>query len=193
VESSNPRTGLAVTAAGGILTAISVYQPWYGVGFTPAAVDAAQQQIAALPGLSTYAARFGAEASTLTGHSVVGLSAHQALHQISIVLLLIAGVAILFSLIGLAGARPQPPVESGPLIAAVGAIGALLVAFRMISPPNSAPELITLSLRPGALMALVGCAAIVGGSLWSVRPASAPARAADPNATWSDLSGWTPS
>jgi hypothetical protein len=189
---SNSRTGLAVAAAGGIITAISVYQPWYGLAFTQAAVSEVQQQTASVPGLSQYANAFGAEASSFVGRSVVGLSAHQALHRISIVLLVIAGIAILASLVGLAAAHPQPPMESGRLVAALGAVGALLVAYRMAMPPNPVPQYITLSLRPGVLMALVGCGAIVGGSLWSLRPepAAAPRDAA---ALWSDLSGWTPS
>jgi hypothetical protein len=198
MEPSSPRIGLAVTAAGGALTAFAVYQPWYGVGFTQAGVGAAEQQIAALPVLAPYAQQFGDAATTLVGHSVVGLSAHEALHQINVVLLLIAGVAILAALVGLASAAPQLSGELGQLVTALGIVGVILVAFRMIIPPNPMPDFITISLRPGAFLALAGCAAIAGGSLWARReaPTTAPApgaEPADPNQLWSDLSGWTPS
>jgi hypothetical protein len=184
---------LAVTAAGGILTAISVYQPWYGIGFTPAALSFAQQQLSALPGLAPLGQRLNAAAPAFNGHPVADLSAHQSLHVISVLLLVIAGVAIAASLVALAGARPQLPSDSGGLLTAIGVLGGALAVFRMIVPPNPAPELITMSLRPGALMSLAGCAAIAGGSWWAGRTPAAAAPPQDLAAAWSDLSGWTPS
>jgi len=190
---ARPRIGLALSAVGGILTAISVYQPWYGLGFTPAAVGAAEQEISSVPGLSQYADRVGAAASTVTGHPLIALSAHQVLHHVSVALLVIGAAAILLSLIALASAAPVLPPQSGQLLAGLGLIGAILTAYRMIDPPNPAPGFFTLSLRVGPFLALVGCGAIVAGSLWPTRERVADEAPADPAGVWSELSGWTPS
>ena len=190
---ARPRIGLALSAVGGILTAISVYQPWYGLGFTPAAVGAAEQEISSVPGLSQYADRVGAAASTVTGHPLIALSAHQVLHHVSVALLVIGAAAILLSLIALASAAPAPPLQTNQLLAGLGVIGAILSVYRMIDPPNPAPGFITLSLRVGSFIALAGCAAIVAGSLWPTREPAADAAPADPAGVWSELSGWTPS
>jgi hypothetical protein len=193
MESTPPRIGQAVTAVGGILTAISVYQPWYGLGFTSAAVGAAELQIRSIPGLAPYAAGVGAQASTFAGHSVVGLSAHQVLHHISVVLLVIGAVAILAGLAGLVSTRVVLPVAAGQLLAALGFIGLLLTVYRMVSPPNPEPELITLTLKIGSVMSLIGCAAIMAGAVWPAHAAAASEAPADPAGVWSELSGWTPS
>jgi hypothetical protein len=53
--------------------------------------------------------------------------------------------------------------------------------------------LISLSLREGAWLALLGSLAIVAGGLWPrahTRPSSARETSFD--AAWSGLSGWTP-
>ncbi len=194
MDAQPSRTGLAVSAVGGIVAAISVYQPWYGIGITQAGVGAAEAQISSVPGLSRYAGTIGAAASGAVGRTIVSVSAHQALHQISVVLLIIAAAAILVSIIGLAGAEPSFAGQSGGGLVALGIIGALLTIFRMVDPPNGAPELITVTLRFGAFASLAGCAAIVVGAVWPAG-GSAPAvgEAGEAANVWSDLSGWTPS
>ena len=112
MDSQRTRIGLAVSAAGGVVTAISVYQPWYGIGITAAGAQAAEQEISSLPGLSQYAGRFGAAASAAVGTSTESASAHDALQQISVVLLVIAVAVIVVSIVGLAGAKPEFPGQS---------------------------------------------------------------------------------
>lgn len=196
MDPQRTRIGLAVSAVGGIVTAISVYQPWYGIGITQAGVGAAEQQISSLPGLSPWAAQFGAAASSAVGHTVVSVSAHQSLHQINVVLLIIAAATILVAIAGLAGAHPQFPGQSAGPVAALGLIGALLTIFRMVDPPNPMPEFLTLSLRIGAYTTLLGCGAIIAGALWPGAgrgAAAAPEAPGDGASVWSELSGWTPS
>ena len=101
MDADRPRIALAVSAIGGIVTAIAVYQPFYGLGITPAGVSVAAQAVSSVPGLSEYGGRIASEAAPLAGRSLVGVTAHQALHNISVALLVIAAVAIVVSLVGL--------------------------------------------------------------------------------------------
>jgi hypothetical protein len=194
VTSQPSRTGLAVSAVGDIVTAIAVYQPWYGIGITPAGASAAQQGISSLPGASAYAGTIGAAASAAVGRTVFSVTAHQALHQISIVLLIVAAAAILVSIVGLAGSEPSFAGSSASGVAGLGVIGALLTIFRMVDHLSDPLGYFTVSVRFGAFLSLLGCAAIVAGAVW---PTPADGEAADDPApsgeAWSQMSGWTPS
>ncbi len=193
MDADRPRIALAVSAIGGIVTAIAVYQPFYGLGITPAGVSVAAQAVSSVPGLSQYGGRIASEAAPLAGRSLVGVTAHQALHNISVALLVIAAVAIVVSLVGLVSTRPVLPADAGQLLVGIGFVGALLIVFRMVDRPDAAPELFTLTLRPGAYMALIGCAAIAAGGLWPARARTLVDAPAEPANVWSELSGWTPS
>jgi len=193
MDSEPTRIGLAISALGGVLTAFAVYQPFYGLAFTPAGISAASQEISSLPGLSSYADRFSAAASGLAGHTIAGVTAHQAFHVIGIALLVIAAVAILTALAGLVSTSPLLGPGAGQLLVGVGVIGALLIAFRMVSRPIGDNAFITLSLRPGAPLALAGCAAIAAGALLPERRDAADPEPAPDGDVWSGLSGWTPS
>jgi len=105
-----PRYGLLVSALGAIVLAVSVFLPWYGVSFTADGLAFAQQagdQAAAQFGnatLQSYMGEFHANLSSLAGHQFTALSAHQALKDLNVVLLLLAGVATVIALLALAGA-----------------------------------------------------------------------------------------
>jgi hypothetical protein len=193
MESEPSRIGLAVSALGGVLTAFAVYQPFYGLAFTPAAINAAGQQLGAIPGASQYAGSFTTMAAPLAGHDLVGVSAHQAFHVISVVLLVLAGAAILVALFGLASSKPVLGPGVRQLLLAAGAVGAVLTVFRMVVRPVGDGTFVQLSLRPGAYLALVGCLAIAGGALWPAARHDASEPASAGGDVWSDLSGWTPS
>jgi hypothetical protein len=195
-----PRYGLLISALGAIVLAVSVFLPWYGVSFTAAGIAFAQQagdQAAAQFGnatLQSYMGEYHATLSTLAGHQLTALSAHQALKDLNIVLLLLAGAAIVIALLALAGAgfssASAPDGHRAPLIL-LGIVAVLCVLFRIVDPPAPAGGFLALSLREGAWLALLGSAAIVVGSLWPERVG-----ASDPDAklesAWSGLSGWTP-
>lgn len=198
MEARASRTGLALSALGGMATAISVFLPWYGISFTRAAVDFATGAITRfLPQLngSSFVESLRAAGNAAAGHDVANVSAHQVLSHTSTVLLAIGGAAALFGVLSLAQGRPLVPNWAG-LMSLIGFAGAALVAWKMLSMPDPAPGLIKLSLKGGAYLALLGCLAIAGGALWprtlDAPKVSAPAPAGGDD-VWSELSGWTPS
>jgi hypothetical protein len=196
-----PRYGLLISALGAVVLAVSVFLPWYGVSFTAAGIAFAQQagdQAAAQFGnaaLQGYLGEYHATLSTLAGHQIMALSAHQALKDLNVVLLLLAGVAIVIALLALAGAgfssTSAPDGHRGPL-ALLGLIAAACVLFRILDPPAPAGGALALSLREGAWLALLGSAAIVVGAFWPERLGARTPSDAKLQSAWSELSGWTP-
>ena len=136
--------------------------------------------------------------STLAGHQITALSAHQALKDLNVVLLLLAGAAIVIALLALAGAgfssASSPDGHRGPL-ALLGLVAAACVIFRMVDPPTPAGGVLALSLREGAWLALLGSVAMVVGALLPEGLSARGASSSDAKklqGTWSELSGWTP-
>jgi hypothetical protein len=201
MAAERPRYGLLISALGAVVLAVSVFLPWYGVSFTAAGLAFAQQvgdQAAAQFGnaaLQGYLAELHANLSSLAGHQFIALSAHQALKDVNVVLLILAGLSIVIALLALAGAgfssASAPDGHRGPL-ALLGILATICVLFRMVDPPAPAGEFLTLSLREGAWLALVGSAAILGGALWPERFGARRRSEAKRGSTWSELSGWTP-
>jgi hypothetical protein len=194
-----PRYGLLVSACGAILLAISVFLPWYGLTFTASGVAFVQQvadQAASQFGNANLQALIGAQhanLSALAGHEFVAVSAHQALKNLNIVLLLLAGLAILDALVPLARGGGSVPNGGGAAVVVLGAVATVCVGYRMLSPPSPAGDLVSLSLREGAWLALLGSLAIVAGGLWpTTRAPSSAASEPTLDTTWSGLSGWTP-
>jgi hypothetical protein len=196
-----PRYGLLISSLGAIVLAVSVFLPWYGLSFTAAGLDYAQQagdQAAAQYGnatLQSYLGEFHANLASLAGHQFTALSAHQALKDLNVVLLLLAGVAIVIALLALAGAgfssASAPDGHRGPLVL-LGIVAALCVLFRIVDPPAPAGEFLALSVREGAWLALLGSAAIVAGALWPERSGASEHSDAKLENVWSEFSGWTP-
>ena len=181
------------------MLAVSVFLPWYGLAFTASGVAFVQQmasQLATQFGNATLQSYIGAQhasISALAGHEFAAVSAHQALKNLNIVLLVLAGLAILDALIPLA--RGASPISDGggAAVAVLGAVAVVCVLYRIVIPPSPAGELISLSLREGAWLALVGSLAIIVGGLWPRRGVtSSPAQETTFDAAWSGLSGWTP-
>jgi len=194
-----PRYGLLISALGAIVLAVSVFLPWYGVSFTAAGLTLAQQvgdQAAAQFGnaaLQSYMSMssFHANLSSLAGHQFMALSAHQALKDLNVVLLILAGLAIAVALIALAGPASASSSSDGhraPLLL-LGAVAAVCVLYRMVDPPSVEGNFLALSLREGAWLALLGSIAMMAGALW---PSSAVPSDAQLQRVWSELSGWTP-
>lgn len=189
---------LVVVALGAVLLAIAVFLPWYGVSFTAHGVAFVQQvgdQASAQYGnaaLKSYLGSFHATLAGLAGHEFVAVSAHQALKQINIVLLIVAGIGIVVALFGLAGPASSAEANRGAL-ALLGALAAALVLFRVLVPPTGDSQgLLALSVREGAWLALLGSVAMIGGALWPSRRAGKEPSQADLESVWSGLSGWTP-
>jgi hypothetical protein len=161
-----------ISALGAAVLAVAVFLPWYGVSVTAAGTASAQHDLVSVAqqygnaAFQTEASRVGAEFNSLAGRQLVTLSAHQVLKDIGPMLLVLAGVSLLASLLGLAGFTGLPWAGGGQ-IALAGSAAVLCVFFRMLEPPNPQTGLVSLSLKWGILLALLGAAAIVVGGLLS--------------------------
>jgi hypothetical protein len=194
-----PRYGLLLSAAGAIVLAVSVFLPWYGVSITADGIAFIQRvgnQFAAQFGnaqLQNMVGGLHADLGGLVGHQVTAVSAHQALTNISVLLLIVATAGILLALSGLARPEPGSAGSHGGPIALLGALAVACVLYRLVDPPSAASSLITLSLREGAWLALLGSLAMLAGGLFPHglgRGSSGSERS--PQDAWSELSGWTP-
>jgi hypothetical protein len=187
-----------VSALGAIVLAVSVFLPWYGVSFTPGGVALVQHvgdQVASQfgnPTLQTYVSGLHANLAGLAGHEFMALSAHQALKDLNVVLLVLAGLALLDALFPLARSAAPIPEGAGGSVVLVGSVATVCVLYRMVVPPTPAGELFTLSLREGAWLALIGSLTMVGAGLWPRFFPAAPAGETHVETVWSGLSGWTP-
>jgi hypothetical protein len=193
------RYGLVVSALGAVVLAVSVFLPWYGLSFTPTGIAFAQragEQFVTQFGNTAAQAQLGslhANLSALAGQQFVSVDAHQAFKSLSLVILALAGIALLDALFPLARAAGAVPDGAGRSVVLLGMACCGLVLFRMIDRPSPAGNLIALSLREGAWLALLGSLTMVIGGLWPryQRPVwnAGEARSTDPFAV---LSGWTP-
>ncbi|HTZ88111.1 MAG TPA: hypothetical protein VMB05_15700 [Solirubrobacteraceae bacterium] len=196
---SRPTYGLLVAAIGAILLAVAMFLPWYGVSITAHGIATAQQvseQVGQQFGNAALRSQLGnlhAGLNTLVGHEVTALSAHQALSKLNVVLLILAGLGILIALLALAGPAAASSEANRVPLALLGLIAAVCVVFRMVAPPSPAGDFVSLSLREGAWIALLGCACMTAGALWPSRTRAARSDDADASGNiWSELSGWTP-
>ncbi|HEY1450265.1 MAG TPA: hypothetical protein VGF47_04870 [Solirubrobacteraceae bacterium] len=191
--------GPALSLLGAILLAVAVFLPWYGVSFTAHSVAIAQQageQFATQYGNAALQSHLGALQSSLggiAGHEVFALSAHQALGTLNVVLLILAGLGILIALLALAGpAAAASEANRGPLVL-LGFAAAACVVFRMLDKPApAAGELLSLSLREGAWLALIGALCMGAGALLPRREPATSVPKPEAANVWSELSGWTP-
>jgi hypothetical protein len=164
--------GLLIAALGAAVLAVSVFLPWYGVGITAFGASSAQQELAGAAqqyGNSTFqteANQVGATFDSLAGRQLATVSGHDAVKDISRVLLLLAAISLLASLLRLAGVTDLFEAGGGQ-IALAGSVAALCVLYRMLAPPGTQTNLISLSLGWGIWLALLGAAAIVVGGFLS--------------------------
>lgn len=193
------RYGLAVSALGAIVLAVSVFLPWYGISFTATGAAFAQHmgdQVAAQYGnasLQAYMASLHPDFSALAGQQLGAVSAHQVLHVLNVVLLIAAGLALLDALLPLARTGGAMPAGAGGSVVVLGAVAGMCVLYRMIDPPAPAGGLMSLSLREGAWLALLGSLAMLVGGLWPrTVTSSSGATEANLRGAWTGLSGWTP-
>ena len=166
--------GFLISALGAAILAVSMFLPWYSVSITASGAAAAQQQLTTVAqqygnaNLQAMANQVGAGFGSVVGRQITTVSAHEVLKDLGVVLLLLAGVALLSSLLRLADVYEA----SGAQIALVGSAAVLCVLFRMFSPPSGHTNLISLSPSWGAWLALAAAAAIAGGGLWELPPGS---------------------
>jgi hypothetical protein len=160
--------GFLISALGAAVLAVSVFLPWYGVSITASGAASAQQELATVAqqygnaSFQTGASAVGAEFGAIAGRQLATVSAHDVLKDLGPLLLLLAALALLASLLRLAGITGLG--AGGGQIALAGGAAALLVLFRMLERPGAqAAGLVSLSLAWGVWLALLGAAAIVAG------------------------------
>jgi hypothetical protein len=162
--------GLLIATLGAAVLAISVFLPWYGLSITQAGATATHQQLVSAArqyGNTTLQAKAniaGERFNSFVGHRFASVSAHQSLKHVSLILVVLAGVALLASLLRFANLRGLL-FATGGQIALLGVLAVVVVAFRTLRPPGAAGELISLSPTWGIWLALVSAAAVVGGAL----------------------------
>ncbi len=192
------RYGLLVSALGAVLLIVSVFLPWYEVSFTAnglAYISQLGDQFVSQFGnahLQSYLGSFHGGLAALSGQGLGAVSAHQVLHDMNIVLLILGALALTDALFPLARGTSVVPDGAGGAAVLLGLVAGLCVLFRMISPPTPEGDIIALSLREGAWLALLGSMMMVLGGLWprsSVLSGTAGLGTPD---LWSGLSGWTP-
>jgi hypothetical protein len=192
------RYGLIVSAVGAVLLAVSVFLPWYGVSLTTSGIALVQQvgdQVASQFGsgsLQSYMNSVHAGLGGLAGQEFAALSAHQVLKDLNIVLLVLAGLALLDALVPLARPDARVPEGAGASVVLLGSVATVCVVYRMLIPPTPAGNLLTLSLREGSWLALLGSVTMVAAGLWPRFLSTPSAGEAPAESPWSGLSGWTP-
>lgn len=170
MEDDRASLGFLISALGAAVLAVSIFLPWYGVSITALGAASAQQELVTVAqqygntALQTQASQLGAGFSSLAGHRLVTVSAHDVLKDLGPLLLILAGVALLASLLRLAGVRGLLEAGGGQIALAGGAAG-LCVLFRMLAPPDTHEGLVSLSLGWGVWVALLAATAIVSGGL----------------------------
>jgi hypothetical protein len=137
------RYGLLVSAFGALVLIASVFLPWYEVAFA----------------MHT---SVGASA----GHRLGLITAHHALREVNVVLLVLAALAILDALAPLARNGGPLPGGAGGSVVLLGTVAAAFVLYRMLAPPAQILGVAELSLREGAWLALLGSLAIALGGMW---------------------------
>ena len=131
--------GSLISAIGAALLAVSVFLPWYGVSLTAGGVASARQtldNVAQQYGNAAFqnqAKAIGLGFSAIAGHQLTTLSAHQALKDLNVILLILAAVAFVVALLRLAGAS-QSSQTSGGQVALIGLVATACVLFRIVEP-----------------------------------------------------------
>jgi hypothetical protein len=174
------RYGLLVSALGAVLLAIAVFLPWYAVNLTPDGATFAANALQSLAGqfgngtLQQLAAGVHGSVTSLSGQEIAALTAHQVLHDLGVVLLVLAGIALIDALMALARGAGPAGAGAGRAIVLVGLLATVCVIYRMAEPPVPAGGLVALSLREGSWLALLGSLMMVLGPIWprvSLEPA----------------------
>jgi hypothetical protein len=190
--------GWLVSALGSILLVVSVFLPFYAVSLTAngvAFIQRLQSEQVQQYGNATLQSELGslhARLGGLAGQQLGSVSAHQVFSTISVVLLISGGLGVLIALLALARESSSDSDGTAPWLALLGLLAAACVLYRIAVRPGSGNEDLSLTLREGAWLALLGSLAMLAGGLWPRRLRSRQKSQAALDDAWSGLSGWTP-
>ncbi len=135
------RYGLLVSSLGATVLVVSVFLPWY-------------------------ATSLGHPSAGLLAHRVGQLSGQAALSELSVILLVLAGLALLDALFPIARHAAGVPEGAGGAVVLLGVLASGLVLYRMVHPPAHIGTALALTVREGAWTALLGSLMIALGGLW---------------------------
>ena len=178
MASDRSRYGLLVSAAGAVLLAVSVFLPWYELTLTPDGASFAANLAQGLAGqygnesLQHLISGVHGNLASAGGQQLAALSARQTLHDLNVMLLVLAGIALFDALTTIARAAGPAAVGGGGgggggrMVSLVGVLAAACVAYRMSVPPVPAGGLVALTLREGSWLALLGSLMMVLGPIW---------------------------
>ena len=158
---------------GAVLLAVSVFLPWYELSLTPDGANFAANLA------QGFARQFGNESlqhlvaglhgnlASASGQQLAPLSAHQALHDLNVVLLVLAGIALLRrARRRWRVARRPPPACRRPHDLARRRARRRLRRLPDVGAPVPAGGLVALTLREGSWLALLGSLMMVLGPIW---------------------------
>jgi hypothetical protein len=158
---------LIVAAAGAAVLGLALFLPWYGADGLRAVAPAAPT--AARP-VSRPHATGAATATVAATASSSGTGNRVPAEPERLVLLALAGLALVDALAPLWQEDGHVPEGGGASLALLGGATTALVLYRLLEPPATG-----LWLREGGWLALAGCVAIVLGAAWPRQTATAGA------------------
>jgi len=128
----------------------------------------------------------GAVASA--AHPLTVLRTEQALPDMRIFLLVLAGLAMLDALLPLLRASAPVPGGAGGSVALLGSVAAACALYRIVDPPALPGDAVALSLLVGPWLALLASLAMVIGGTWP-RRVDAAASELRVHGAWPGISG----
>jgi len=153
MDRERSRYGLLASAVGAVLLAVSVFLPWYAV---------------------TLHAASAVPVAPIARQPATALSGQHALEYLSVVLLVLAALALLDALLPLLRSGPLPD-GAGAALPLLGGAATAAVAYHIVDRPSPAGSLGSPTLREGVWLALLGSALMLAGGLWP-RVATPPPR-----------------
>jgi hypothetical protein len=169
VAGDRSRYGLAMSALGAIALAVAAFLPWYRV-------------------IATVHSGVG----TVAGGQLTVISARDALPDMRILLLVVAGLAMLDALLPLMRAGAPVPGGAGGSVTLLGAAGAACALYRILDPPGAAGSVVAMSVLEGPWLALLASLAMILGGMWPRRVGAGAPSGAPVHSVWRGASGWTP-
>jgi hypothetical protein len=145
------RLGEWLAALSGVALLVSLFLPWYDAAVCVVPYDDAIRS-GALP------------CPTLNGW--------EAMSAIDVLLALVAASGVLLAIVTAAQSVPAVPVALSALVALAGLFGLLLTLLRLLDAPSGAVD-----RGPGLVLALIGGAGIVLGSVLAMRAEVRPGAA----------------
>ena len=166
MEQKGLRSGHFLALVGALAAFTSLWRPWYEITIPQQLRDALSGQIGQDPGLLGEMARGFASAlpssiSASGWKELAGADAAVAVGAVVVVALVLGAGGAFGSAVRIDAAAAARG------IAAVGALGVVLVLVHVVNRPGSGPGSDYVHLAQGLWIALAGCVAIVAGGLWA--------------------------